>query len=394
MSKWIPTWSYVPIDYGLDVAVFEDVSQRVLIRNNLRGEAIRLRFQNDGGETPLHIEHASVVLVNRVTGRCSQRHDVTIDGETRIVLPPESRPWSDPVVLPLTEEDDLLVWLYFKEKAQARSVCVTFTGKGWQSTQHKGNFHETEALGYTFKSELAPLLAADPNPNQYAVGLFAVSVLAGDVTKLIGLFGDSITQMSFFHDELLERLYRAYPGRCALINGGICGNRIQKPFPVLPDFPGGGKQFGPAGRERFLRDLFDSAAPDAVFILEGVNDCTHSIVFTEPEIPTADDIFGALCDVIRQAQERGTRVYVGTIPPLGGFGEAWRDAAETLRVQYNERIRESGLPDAVVDLDAKMRDPHDPHRLRADLHLGDGVHPNWRGGACMAEAVMERCFPD
>ena len=138
MSKWIPTWSYVPIDYGLDVAVLEDISQRVLIRNNLRGEAIRLRFQNDGGETPLRIEHASVVLVNRVTGRCSQRHDVTIDGETRIVLPPESRPWSDPVALPLTEEDDLLVWLYFKERRRPAPSASPSREKAGRALSIKG----------------------------------------------------------------------------------------------------------------------------------------------------------------------------------------------------------------------------------------------------------------
>ena len=43
----------------------------------------------------------------------------------------------------------------------------------------------------------------------------------------------------------------------------------------------------------------------------------------------------------------------------------------------------------VADLDARLRDADDPHRLRADVHLGDGVHPNWRGGERMAEAVME-----
>lgn len=387
MSKWIPTWSYVPIDYGMDLVQLEDVSQRVLLRNNLDGEALRLRFNNRGGEEALTIEHAAVELVNRVNGRRSERYAVTVSGQERIVLPPDSRPWSDPVSVRVTAEDDLIVWLYFKEKTVARSACVTYTGKGWQSTHHKGNFHETEALGYTFKSELCPTLAADPNPNQYAAGVCAVSLLTDDEAKLIGLFGDSITQMSFFHDALLERLYRAYPGRCALINGGICGNRVQKPAPVLPEFPGGGKQFGSAGRDRFFGDLCEAAAPDVIFLLEGVNDCSHSLVFGEPDVPTADDIYAALCDVIRQAQGLGCRVCVGTVPPFGGFGEPWRDGAEALRCAYNERIRAGDAADAVVDLDALMRDPNDAHRLRADLHLGDGVHPNWAGGELMAEAV-------
>ena len=392
MSKWIPSWSYVPIDYGLDVAVLEDVSQRMLIRNNLPGTGLRVRFNNRGGEAPLCIEHAAIQLVNRASGSLSELRELRLNGESRIVLPPGSRPWSDPVTLSVTVEDDFLLWCYFKERGAARSVCVTFTAQSWQSTHLKGDFSETEALGYTFKSELAPLLASDPNHNEYAVGVCAVSVLTGDECRLVGVFGDSITQMSYFSDALLELLYRAYPGCVALINGGICGNRVQKPFPVLPDFPGGGKQFGPAGKDRFFTDLCEAAAPDLVFVMEGVNDCTHSLVFNEAYVPTAEEIFAALSDVAAQAHALGSRVYLGTIPPFGGFGESWREGAEALRCRLNELIREKTPAEGAVDLDALLRDPQEPHRMRADCHLGDGVHPNWRGGAIMAGAVFEACF--
>ena len=47
-----------------------------------------------------------------------------------------------------------------------------------------------------------------------------------------------------------------------------------------------------------------------------------------------------------------------------------------------------------MDLDGLISDPDDPHRMRADLHMGDGVHPNWQGGKLMAEAVMDRCFQE
>lgn len=392
MSKWIPSWSYVPIDYGLDVAVLEDVSQRMLIRNNLPGTGLRVRFNNRGGEAPLCIEHAAIQLVNRASGSLSKLRELRLNGESRIVLPPGSRPWSDPVTLSVTAEDDFLLWCYFKERGAARSVCVTFTAQSWQSTHLKGDYSETEALGYTFKSELAPLLASDPNHNEYAVGVCAVSVLTGDESRLVGVFGDSITQMSYFSDALLELLYRAYPGRIALINGGICGNRVQKPFPVLPDFPGGGKQFGPAGKDRFFTDLCEAAAPDLVFVMEGVNDCTHSLVFNESYVPTGEEIFAALSDVAAQAHALGSEVYFGTIPPFGGFGESWREGAEALRCRLNELIREKTPAEGAVDLDALLRDPQEPHRMRADCHLGDGVHPNWRGGAIMAGAVFDACF--
>ena len=68
------------------------------------------------------------------------------------------------------------------------------------------------------------------------------------------------------------------------------------------------------------------------------------------------------------------------------------EQAEALRGEYNQLIRTSFIADKVVDLDALLRDPDDPHRMQESMHLGDGVHPNWKGGAKMAAAVLEQCF--
>ena len=392
MSKWIPTWHCVPIDYNLDAATFRDITQRCVFTNNLRGDKIRLRFSNLYNDKPMVMDHVAVQACNRVTGELSPRALVTLGGSERIEVAPNSQPFSDEIPLSVTPQDDLLVWQYFGQETVARSVCTTSTWKSWQCTQHTGNFYETEALGFTIKSQLAPALAADPTPSQFLVGLSQLDVLTDDWVQLIGLFGDSITQMSYFSDSLMELLYDRFPGQYAVVNGGIAGNRIQKTFPDAKDFPGGGHQFGIAGRDRFLQDLYDGMTPDIVFVMEGVNDCSHSLVFQEPDVPTAQDIFDALAQVVAMAHQRGSKVYLSTISPFGAFGDAWRDQAEALRCGYNDLIRASTIAEKVVDLDAVVRDPQDPHRMRANLHLGDGVHPNWKGGARMARAVLGACF--
>ena len=109
MSKWVPTWSYVAMDYGTVVATYEDVSQRCLLRNNLHGTALRLRFNNLYSEAPLTIRHAAVETVHRVTGQRGQRREVTLDGQAKIVLPADSRPWSDPLPCEITAEEDLII---------------------------------------------------------------------------------------------------------------------------------------------------------------------------------------------------------------------------------------------------------------------------------------------
>lgn len=393
MSKWIPVWRSVPIDYNYEVATFENITQNCLIINNLRGKQVRVRFNHLYSGSPIVIDRVAISLSNRVTGRRSARRAVTLNGEETIRLCANSQPYSDPVPMEVTPEDDILISMYFRERTAFRSVCVTSAALSWQSTHLAGNFSETDALGYTFKSQLAPTLASDPNPNQFAAGICEVAVLTDDDARLIAMFGDSVTHMSYFSDSLLTELYRRFPGKYSAVNGGISGNRIQKSHPCPQGFPGEGCQFGIAGKDRFLRDLYDGASPDVVLILEGVNDCTHSLVFGEPEIPTAQDIYGALAEVIEQTHGQGSRVWVCTVPPFGGFGESWRPQAEALRCRYNELIRTDSLAESVVDLDAALRDADDAHRMQAGMHLGDGVHPNWHGGAKMARAVLEKLFP-
>jgi lysophospholipase L1-like esterase len=53
----------------------------------------------------------------------------------------------------------------------------------------------------------------------------------------------------------------------------------------------------------------------------------------------------------------------------------------------NAWIRQSGAFDAVIDLDAAMRDPANPTRLRPDVDGGDHLHPNERGYRQMADAI-------
>ena len=392
MAKWIPSWRYVPINYNHDMGVLENITQTCLFTNNIGGEKIRLRFNNLYNASPMVIDHAAVALYDRVTGVVSPRAAVTLNGEERIVVPGDSRPYSDELSLPVTPQDDLLVSLYFGGRTVLRCVCTTSTGIGWQSVHQTGNFTETDGLGFTVKSQLAPVLANDPYPPQFAAGLCEISVLAEEDVKLIALFGDSITHMSFFMDPFLELLYARFPGQYAVMNAGIAGNRVQKSFPKCEGFPGGGHQFGIAGRDRFYADVYDGASPDIVFIMEGVNDCSHSLCFSEPDIPGSQDIFDALAGIVRQAHAQGSRVYLSTIPPFGAFAEDWRAAAEELRCGLNALLRQSRIAEGVLDMDAVLRDPLDSHRMQEGLHLGDGVHPNWHGGRRMAQALMQMLF--
>ena len=391
MSKWIPSFGAVPVEYHYEIGCLENVSEKAVIRNNLRGEKLRVTFANPDSPDEMRIEAAAIALRDRVSGKKTPDFPLTCGGSGRIVLAPGEERRSDEVCVPVSPEDDFILKLYFKERTVLRSALVTWRLGVWQCSQFSGDFR-SGPLGFTVKQELCPGLAADPYPNHFLVGVKAVSVYAEDGARLMGLMGDSVTHMGFFSDPLILALYEKYPGRLAVINAGICGNRIARDYPRVPVSPGEGHQFGAAGRDRFLRDLYSEAAPDDVFIMEGVNDCTHWMVSgTEPE-ETPEGVFAALSETAAQAGARGSRVLMSTIMPFGADGMPWRDRADAIRRGCNDLIRARVPAESLVDLDAVMRDPDDPSHLQEGMHLGDGVHPNDFGGCKMARAVMGRWF--
>ena len=75
-----------------------------------------------------------------------------------------------------------------------------------------------------------------------------------------------------------------------------------------------------------------------------------------------------------------------TILPYEGAAYFTAEGEES-RLAVNEWIRKSGAFDAVIDLDAAIRDPAKPARMRSEWHAGDWLHPNDAGYQAMGEAI-------
>ena len=69
------------------------------------------------------------------------------------------------------------------------------------------------------------------------------------------------------------------------------------------------------------------------------------------------------------------------------FPNVFTPENEAKRLAVNQWMRTSGEFDRVVDFDEVLRDPDDPSRMRADLVIADGIHPNDAGHAAMARAL-------
>ena len=147
--------------------------------------------------------------------------------------------------------------------------------------------------------------------------------------------------------------------------------------------------FGPAGAERFESDVFSDVVPDAVLVLEGVNDIMHPYIFGhDDEIVTAGDLEEGMKEIIDISHRHGCPVYVGTVMPFweAQYGE-WFEEAESVRRQFDQWIREQSDADGILDYDRAAADGMHAERMKDGIHIGDGLHPNTKGGQLMAQTA-------
>lgn len=394
MSEWKVAWQYTMIPYEEELGKLCDITQKLFIRNNLKGNHIRIKFANFYNSEFMVLEQVSLAKRERGSGNITKIEKVTYQGKERIVIPSGKSFYSDTIKLSVNPEDDFVISIYFKEETVVRSMCCNWSKRTWSSSFMDGN--QTMNMTVSGKDTMQVLRALDFDENKCTAeaGIWAVAVDTEEKVKTVAVFGDSITHMSYYYDPLAEELYQKYPGKITVMNSGIGGNRLIYDAPYAADIIGKGKLFGNAGVKRFEEDVYANTKADIVVLLEGINDCVHGMAFQRPqEIPGGEMLWRGAKKIIRMAHEKGSLIYLSTIMPFGCFEEPFRERAEAIRQDYNAWIREhKEEADGFLDLDEIMRKEEDCHVLKDGTHIGDGIHPNEIGGAIIANAMVEKWF--
>ena len=376
-ERWVTAWAtsqMIPGNNALPVEDLKDATLRQLVRIQIAGTRLRVRFTNAHGTEPLRLGAATIA---RAMDPASPRIDAAslvalrFGGARSVTIPAGADYWSDPITLPVRAGADLAITIHLPEAPA-------------QQTGHPGS----RATSYYLHGDHVD--AADlPDARRVDrwVQIGAIETVSAKASAVVVL-GDSITDgygvpansNQRWTDALQLRL-RATPALAdmAVLNAGIGGNRL------LND------GLGPNVLARFDREVLTYPGVTHLVILEGVNDL-GTLTRDAPATPEAhaalvEGMIGAYRQMVARARAQGIKVIGATITPYGGSAYYHPDAQnEADRAVVNAWIRAPGNFDGVIDLDAALRDPATPNRLRKDYD-NDGLHPSMAGYRAMADAV-------
>ena len=388
--KWVSAFKYLSINYDACVATVGNRTQRVSFDNNLNGDRIRLRFTNRYGKMPLQMDHVTIGVMHE--SMILNTVSVTLSGKSVIRLEPGQEIFSDEIKLSVQAGERLVVNIYIGEEQHIGNICCLWSRTNGLVSLGEGDQTNGQELDAATYSNILPMIRDDASPDKimFFYGFDAVQVYTDDDVKVVAAFGDSITHMSYVTNALGKRLHASYPGKASLINCGIGGNRLVHDATYMEEIHQVVSAFGDAGVKRFERDVFEIDAVDSVLSLIGINDIMHPIQLEgKSEVTPPEEIMKGYKMIAEIAHSHGAKIYGATIMAAGNddYPENWLTAIEKCRLSINDWIRGENDFDGYFDYDAVMRDDCSPDYLLPGVHLGDGLHPNDRGGQIMAAAV-------
>lgn len=354
-------------------SVSDNQTVRMIVHTSIPGKRVRVELANAFGKETVSIGEAEIAL--RTTGSAIDPHtnqQLTFSGSKSIDIRPGEVIVSDPISFDLKPMSDLVVSLY----------VVKNTGT---PTNHMLGLHTTYiSNGDAVASPAMP----DSTTNTAYLWLRSVDVDTAPGNFAVACLGDSITDgfrttvdANQAWPTLLAKRFAEKQGgpQISVLNEGISGNQV---------FRDGA---GVSALARFDRDILAEPGVRWVVLLEGINDINIHGQITGSGALTANDLIEGYKQLIARAHMHNLKIMGATLTPDAGVWLAG-PVGEATRQSVNQWIRTSGQFDAVVDLDAEVRDPADPTRLRAEFDSSDHIHPNDPGNAAMADAFDLTAF--
>jgi lysophospholipase L1-like esterase len=388
-AHWVASWTASPTDAsvpfdatGLPVPeVLTDQTLRMIVTPHLAGSVLRIHLSNRFGKQAATFGHVTVGIAG--TNAVSDVTPVTFGGHEAATVPVGDDVVSDPVSLPFAAFTKLAVSMYMPGVQAFPTKHWNANATSWYSPPASGDLSATSSDA-RFSLHTEAWLYID-----------GIDVSAPVSTGSIVAFGDSITdgfvaatplsepvslsvadKNGRYPDDLQRRLDAAGIA-LSVANEGIGSNRLVTDGEPL--------MLGLSGVQRFQEDALDVPGVRGVLLQEGIND-----LGLPPQSTTPADLIAGYEKVIAMARADGVKIWLGTLLPASNAffdGTITAPKSELYREQVNEWIRTQHLADGVVDFDAALRDPSDPHVLNPAYSGPDHLHPNLAGYQVMADTV-------
>ncbi|MET7773633.1 GDSL-type esterase/lipase family protein [Nocardia sp. NPDC005366] len=373
-ARWVAGFRSAVIDPHEQIKLtepraFDDETVRQVLRLNGGGAQLRVRLTNRYGRAPLEIGSARVASRKAADAIVTEtERALRFRGAERFSIPAGAELLSDPVDLPVTAGEDLILSLYLP----GPTGLATFSHMPREITYvTQGNAATASALPEAIEIE-----------QRYFVT--GVDVLAPSDTTIGVAFGDSwfegvgttVGANRRSVDALNSRLTGGW-----VVNQGISGNRL------LTD------EIGEHALARFDRDVLEVPGVSRVLLNFGINDLILGAMGGQPPA-TADELIAGFTELARRARANGLIVHAATVGPYAGcvFPNLPIEQTQSTRTAVNEWLRGTDVFDAVFDVDRAVADPDRPTFIHPEFDSGDGMHLNDAGALAMAMAVDVEAF--
>lgn len=362
MDQWITVWNQSHTNIRTVTPRYRNRTMWLTVPTAVSGDRIRLRFSNKEGCAKLQIALSAVCVDG------GERRPVLFSGKERLLLEIGEECCSDEISINVASGQNLSVFAAFRGEVTSGG-CI----RAHVQCSKDGNFVYAPQMDISRRGLLDSYWGNLPGIPAIA----AVEVLTAEKPEVIACFGDSITQQSTWTIPL-EQMLNSDGYRAIVLNAGIGGNRLLlgPPEPAL-------RVFGPAGKERFERDVLGIEGITAVIFAMGTNDIGWIRKTEEIETAGANAIFAELESLAGKARENGLTVYGATLTPRNGSLD-YGPAQERERLRLNEMIRSGSCFDGVIDFARAAADVADPGILAPYCDSGDHLHPSALGGEKMA----------
>ncbi len=374
-NHWVGTWGTAPqlveTNNNPPSPGLTNNSLRQIVQVSIGGEKVRLKLTNEFSSSSTVIKGVELAIA-KTSGSTSEIDEsttvsLTFNGQPGVTMAAKGKAVSDAVNFQIGPRENVAITIHY---GQTSSSISGHPGSRTTSYLKSGNTTDFSNAVRTDHWYNILALEVEAPETAGAVAILGNSITdgRGSTTNLQNRWADVLSRRLLANDATKE---------VGVLNMGIGGNLVN------------GNGLGPAGKDRYPRDLFGQEGVKWIILFEGTNDLGYS---GNNGVQAAKNIIETFKKITREAHQKGIYVFGGTITPFKGSSH-YSENHEQGRLLLNQWIRTTKMLDGVIDFDRAVRNPQDTACMQSQfLFENDWLHLNAQGYETMGGCVDLNLF--